>query len=659
MPRQYTKKSPYWSLKTQAALPPAPVVAPQPVASKPLISTTLEGLDYGGEPMSISGDKLQEVVVARRTGSGDSETFTSTKMYLRKDSNDKSFIRAMPLPYQYGEEGADIQDTVELCQRAYANVAIFKHTIDILADFCNSSHKLKGGTAKSKKFIKGWLEKLVNLDALKEKFFLEFWRSGNVFMFRVNGSGTTEAFSVPEQDSIKPLVTLPISYVFLNPSSLVLVNPVGGEPVFMKRVSDYEAAKARESSQFGNQFAAMDVAVNKAGEFANKGIRMVPFEKGKIAYVAARKMDYEPFAIPAFYSVLDDINFKLEMKSVDKAIHRVVNRVILLVTMGAKPEEGGVNAKNIEAMRNLLKTDAMGRALVSDYTTKADFIIPDLKKIVYKEKYEIVNEDIKDGLSSIMFGTEAKYGNVQTKALIFLERLKPAIAAFERFVNAEIAAACESAGLVKPPTLLLKKPSIQDPSVLQKVITRLYEVGITTPEDTIDSLESGELPDSSTLLDKQTKFVAEREDGKWNPVVGGVPAIESPDAAAAPAAKAPKTNTGRPKEKTMASVTLKDMTEVIREVTALERKLEEEMIRALGAKDDTLLNDTAETIILSSPIEEWQSLATKCMAEPTILDSMKTDPVIEAAAKENGTTEYEAALMENMKKLFAKNAKQV
>ena len=180
-----------------------------------------------------------------------------------------------------------------------------------------------------------------------------------------------------------------------------------------------------------------------------------------------------------------------------------------------------------------------------------------------------------------------------------------------------------------------------------------------TPEDTIDALESGELPEGSGLLEKQTKFVSERKDGKWNPVVGGVPFIESPDSGTTPPPKPVGTNTGRPKEKTMASVTLKDMTEVMRQVTSLERKLEQEMVRTLGAKDDTLLNDTAETIILSSPMEEWESLASKCMAEPTILDSMKTDPEIEIAAKENGTTEYEAALMINMKKLFAKNANPV
>lgn len=659
MTRPYTKKSAYWSLKSSVAQPTVTAVVPQAAVPKPFMSTTLEGLDYGGEPMNISNDKLQEVTVARRTSTEAGETFTSSKMYLRKDSNDKAFIRAMPLPYQYGDEGADIQDTVELCQRAYANVSIFKHTIDLLADFCNTTHRLKGGTAKSKKFIKNWLEKFVALDSLKEKFFLEFWRSGNVFVFRVNGSGTTEAFSVPEQDSIKPLVTLPVSYVFLNPSSLVLSNPVGGDPIFMKRVTDYEASKARDSKTWDGQFAGIDAATKRVSEFANKGVRMIPLEKGKVAYIPARKMDYEPFAIPAFYSVLDDINFKLEMRSVDKAMHRIVNRTILLVTMGAKPEEGGVNSKNIEAMRKLLQTDAMGRSLVSDYTTKADFIIPDLKKIVYKEKYEEVNEAIKDGVSSILFGTEAKYGNVQTKAIIFLERLKPAMAAFERFINAEIAAACESAGLVKPPTLSLKKPRIQDPSAIQKVGTRLYELGMLHPEDAITTIEDGELPDEASILEKQDRFVKEREDGKWNPVLGGVPSIESPDALVKPAVKPAKPNTGRPKEKTMASVTIRDMSEVMREVTALERKLEAEVLRATGSKDETFLNDLSEQIILSSPIEEWQSLASKVIESPETMDSLKTLPEVEVSAKENGTTEYEAALLLNMKKVYAKNAQSV
>ena len=78
--------------------------------------------------------------------------------------------------------------------------------------------------------------------------------------------------------------------------------------------------------------------------------------------------------------VLDDINFKMEMKKIDQAICRTVENVVLMITMGATPDKGGINPRNMHAMQALFTNQSVGRVLVSDYTTKAEFIIPDLEK---------------------------------------------------------------------------------------------------------------------------------------------------------------------------------------------------------------------------------------------------------------------------------------
>ena len=74
--------------------------------------------------------------------------------------------------------------------------------------------------------------------------------------------------------------------------------------------------------------------------------------------------------------------------------------------MGAEPDKGGVNPNNLKAMQELFKNESVGRALIADYTTKAQFVIPDLNKVLGSEKYKIVNEDIKEGLQNIIVGSE-------------------------------------------------------------------------------------------------------------------------------------------------------------------------------------------------------------------------------------------------------------
>ena len=143
----------------------------------------------------------------------------------------------------------------------------------------------------------------------------------------------------------------------------------------------------------------------------------------RLLYSFYKKQDYEPFAIPFGFPVLDDINWKMELRKIDQAIVRTVENVILLITMGNEPDKGGINPHNLKAMQELLKNESVGRALVADYTTKAEFVIPDLKKVIGTEKYAIVNEDIREGLQNVIVGNE-KFANTQIKAEIFLERLK-------------------------------------------------------------------------------------------------------------------------------------------------------------------------------------------------------------------------------------------
>ena len=158
------------------------------------------------------------------------------------------------------------------------------------------------------------------------------------------------------------------------------------------------------------------------GSFSNEGIS-INLDPKRLSYSFYKKQDYEPFAIPFGFPVLDDINAKLELKKMDQSITRTVENVILLITMGADPEKGGVNPNNMTAMQNLFKNESVGRVLVSDYTTKAEFIMPELNLVLGPEKYQVLNEDIKQGLQNVIVGEE-KFNSTQVKAQIFIDRLK-------------------------------------------------------------------------------------------------------------------------------------------------------------------------------------------------------------------------------------------
>jgi len=385
----------------------------------------------------------------------------------------------------------------------------------------------------------------------------------------------------------------------------------------------------------------------------------IKLDPSKIIFVFYKKQDYEPFAIPFGYPVLEDINAKLELKKMDQAITRTVENVILLITMGAEPEKGGINQNNLMAMQKLFKNESVGRVLVSDYTTKADFVIPDLNKVLGPEKYKVLNEDIKQGLQNIIVGEE-KYSSTEVKAEIFLDRLKEARNAFlNDFLQPEIKRIAKTLGLKKYPTAKFRDIDIRDKTQLMRVTTRLMELGIITPQQGIDMFHTGEFPKSEDIAPSQPEFVSQRKEGYYNPIVGGIPTI-SPPAPKVPKDSGPINATpkvaGRPEGTTgiplaKAKVSVKNIRGIVTKIESLRASIESELkgslsLETLSDNQQEMVDKLCETVVVSSNLESWDEVASSCVKNFENIASLSTMPeVLEAAAEFEIEDDYSAALL--------------
>jgi hypothetical protein len=214
----------------------------------------------------------------------------------------------------------------------------------------------------------------------------------------------------------------------------------------------------------------------------------------------------------------------MEMKKIDRAISRTIQQVVLLTTMGNEPDKGGVNGKAMVAMRQLLENETVGRSIVSDYTTKMQFIIPEIGDILNPSKYQIVNDDIKEGLQNILFGSGEKFSNQQVKTKVFLERLKEGRKVFiEEFLQSQINNLCSSMGIKKAPEAKFQNIDLKDEAEMNRVFTRLLELGVLDPEQAFHAMETGILPDTEEMDQAQEAFIKKRREGKYVPLIGGSP----------------------------------------------------------------------------------------------------------------------------------------
>jgi len=522
--RKYTKRSEYWNQFTKHD---------KPIEDLLKLQQNIETLpETAGESFYVQSSMANQN--RRSSYSGNTAGRRNSAANTQK-ANKYSNIREGLLPYNYGADGIDVRETIELCQKAYANISIFRNAIDIMAEFSNSPIYLEGENERSKKFIEGWLKK-IGIWKVKDQYFREYYRSGNVFLYRVDGKFSNEDllkinYVYASAQTLKP-GEIPVRYILLNPYDVVADKATAFQSgVYKKILSDYELEKLREpkTEEDRKVFESLTEETKKQikeGAFPRDGLK-IELDPEKLIYSFYKKQDYEPFAIPFGFPVLDDINWKLELKKIDQSICRTVENVILLITMGNEPDKGGVNPNNLKAMQELFKNESVGRALIADYTTKAQFVIPDLNKVLGAEKYKIVNEDIKEGLQNVIVGSE-KFSNTQVKAEIFLERLKESRNSFlNDFLQPQIKEVCKNMGLKSYPTAKFEEIDIKDEVQFQRVITRLLEIGILTPEQGIKSMQTGLYPNPVELSQVQEQYIEQREKGYYNPLVGGIPMIES------------------------------------------------------------------------------------------------------------------------------------
>jgi hypothetical protein len=540
-----------------------------------------------------------------------------------------------------------------------------------MAEFANTEIYFEGGSQKSKDFFTEWFKK-IKLWNLKDQYFREYYRSGNIFLYRIDGKFQIDDFTkITRQIGDLPALVnkIPVKYILLNPFDVVAKRgSTFNTGAYEKILSEYELARlqnpiTQEDEDILNGLPADVKKDIKKGAYYQDGLK-IELDPKKLTYSFYKKQDYEPFAVPFGYPVLEDINAKMELKKMDQAITRTVENVILLITMGAEPDKGGINQNNLMAMQTLFKNESVGRVLISDYTTKAQFVIPELNNVLGPDKYKVLNEDIKQGLQNIVIGEE-KYSATEVKAQIFIDRLKEARNAFlNDFLQPEIRRIAKDMGLKNYPTAHFRDIDIRDQTQLMRVSTRLMELGIITPQQGMEMFHTGQFPKAEDIAPAQEGFVKEREDGYYNPIVGGVPLISPPTDPNTDKSTVNQTNkvAGRPEGTTgipitKANFSIKNIQAVIKNIEAVKANMEKELknklkLKKLNNQQHEMLEQLSHSIAVSKELNCWEATASSCVNNFDEIASLSTMPeVLEIASEHQIEDDYSAALLYHSQKI--------
>ena len=589
-------------------------------------------------------------------------TITRTDRYRNIDDG------LIPFRYSTGikaNSNMNIRDAVILCQKCYYNFAVFRNTIDLMTEFSCSDIYFKGGSQKSRDFFLALFKK-INLFDFQDKFFREYYRSGNVFIYRFDTKvrdddldKITQTFSLNTSKAAS--VNLPARYIMLNPSDIQIAGTINFSlGRYYKVLSDYELERLKEpkTDEDKEVLQSLPLETQKLIKQRTVGVLTLPLDRNRLCAVFYKKQDYEPFAVPMGFPVLEDINWKAEMKKMDMAIARTMQQAILLVTMGDTPEKGGINQKNLQAMQSLFENQSVGRVLIADYTTKAQFVIPDIGNLLGPEKYEVVDQDIQIGLNNILIGNE-KFANTSIKVQVFIERLKQARQTFlNEFLIPEIRRISKDIGFKNYPTPVFEDIDLKDDIQYSRVYTRLVELGVLTPEEGIQAIGTGRLPEPQDSISSQEKFRELKDKGLYQPLIGGAKMGE---------AGRPSGSTGIPQatknvnpigQGKQSKATFFDI-EKIKNNFVLASKLQDKVeaslrekhaLRKLSRQQKEVANEITKIIIANENPEIWETVAKEYIENPKDKNQDVINNIHEIAAEHN-VDSYVASILFHSKKL--------
>ena len=581
--------------------------------------------EQGAEPLMAKHETVASSTRTRRNKAAD---------IVRTDRFRNIENGMIPFKYSRGvsnNSNIDVRDTIILCQKAYYNFSVFRNTIDLMTEFSISNLYYTGGSRKSREFFETLFRK-INIDDLQSRFFREYYRSGNVFIYRFNAEmEKSDAFKINQTFGLSEAnenIEIPSKYIILNPSDIQLQGSIAfSRGVYYKVVTDYELQilrnpKTEEQKEVFESLPEETKKLIKDTKDTGMAAVTIPLNTDRLVAVFYKKQDYEPFSVPMGYPVLEDINWKQEMKQMDMAVARTTNQAILLITMGAKPEDGGVNQKNLMAMQKLFENESVGRVLISDYTTDAKFVIPDIGNILDPKKYDVVNQDIQMGLNNILLSDE-KFANTSIKVQVFMERLKQGRRVFlENFLMPEIRRVSKEMGFKNYPDAHFEEVDLRDTSVYSRIYSRLIELGVLTAEEGMQAIESGRFPTPEESLESQKKFQEHKNEGLYEPLIGGAKMPQM--SGRPPGAKKPKEEDKKTPVGTKAALnfSLSRIQEYLNlsdklniEVEASLRQLHKR--KRLSKQQKEVAREITNIVIANEDPPNWLAKAGRYAAEPT------------------------------------------
>jgi hypothetical protein len=419
---------------------------------------------------------------------------------------------------------------IKMCMDAYDKVGIIRNIIDLMGDFGSQGIKIVHPNKSVEKFYQQWF-KSVNGKERSERFLNNLYKTGNVIIYRsyANITPSLETYMKSVSSDIKVELpnmtknTIPWRYNFFNPLTVELKD---GKLALFMGISQYTLNAGTFLDSFSGGAIPGDV-INSLPKGVKQALlnkeKRIPLDAERLCVYHYKKDDWQMWANPMIYAILDDIIMLEKMRLADlSALDGAISN-IRLWTLGNLEHKILPNRAAINKLRDILASNVGGGTMELVWGPELTFkeSSSEVYKFLGSEKYTSVLNSIYAGLGvpPTLTGMATNGGGftnnfISLKTLV--ERLQYGRDQLVKFWEKEIELVRQAMGFRYKAYIQFDQMSLSDEAAEKALLIQLADRDIISQETILERFK--EIPQIEKI---RLKRELEEREGDYIPDKAG------------------------------------------------------------------------------------------------------------------------------------------
>lgn len=454
-------------------------------------------------------DKMSKAVInfqplMRTTSSGLFRNF-ETNVSIRDSGSRRDYNYLRPNEYVQSEA----KQHIEACMWACRHVGLLKNVVTTMANFSVKGFTLVHPNKKTQRFYRHWAKK-VGLKKVARKFMNLLFRAGNVVVKRIHAKlkqkdidnlhkGIAQVDVEPDTPPKILKNEIPYGYTISSPLPLEVVGgedlaAFAGETRYALRIPGGVINKIKKPANIDQR-----LLVEKIPEYIVNAVRngqtLVPLDPNKVSVYSLDKDDWQAWADPMCYCILDDLSMLNKLKLADLAALDGAISHVRVWKLGSLEHKLYPDQAAVDKLAEMLASAAGGNSI--DVIWGPDLVLEETKTDISKflgiEKFKATFMAIFDGLG-IPIGMTA-YGNptgttaANTYSLgTVIERLTAGREIFMEFLEQELIAIQQAFNFPEPAQAIFTYTSFAEENAEKALFVQLADRNIISDEWVVDRM---------------------------------------------------------------------------------------------------------------------------------------------------------------------------